>query len=40
MQKRLRSLEQLVPFAKNINQIFTRMHAGDIEGRIVIDFQK
>ena len=25
---------------ENINQIFTRMHAGDIEGRIVIDFQK
>ncbi len=25
---------------ENINQIFARMHAGDIEGRIVIDFQK
>ena len=24
---------------ENINQIFARMHAGDIEGRIVIDFQ-
>jgi propanol-preferring alcohol dehydrogenase len=25
---------------ENINQIFTRMRAGDIQGRIVIDFQK
>jgi len=25
---------------ENINQIFARMHAGDIEGRIVIDFQR
>jgi propanol-preferring alcohol dehydrogenase len=25
---------------ENINQVFARMHAGDIEGRIVIDFQK
>ena len=25
---------------ENINRIFARMHAGDIEGRIVIDFQK
>ena len=25
---------------ENINQIFARMHAGDIDGRIVIDFQK
>ena len=25
---------------ENINQIFARMHAGDIQGRIVIDFQK
>jgi propanol-preferring alcohol dehydrogenase len=25
---------------EKINQIFARMHAGDIEGRIVIDFQK
>ena len=25
---------------ENINQIFARMRAGDIDGRIVIDFQK
>jgi alcohol dehydrogenase, propanol-preferring len=25
---------------ENINQIFARMHAGDIDGRIVIDFQQ
>jgi alcohol dehydrogenase, propanol-preferring len=25
---------------ENINDIFARMHAGDIQGRIVIDFQK
>ena len=25
---------------ENINRIFARMHAGDIEGRIVIDFQR
>ena len=25
---------------ENINKVFARMHAGDIEGRIVIDFQK
>ena len=25
---------------ENINKIFARMHAGDIQGRIVIDFQK
>jgi propanol-preferring alcohol dehydrogenase len=24
---------------ENINDIFARMHAGDIQGRIVIDFQ-
>jgi propanol-preferring alcohol dehydrogenase len=25
---------------ENMNQVFARMRAGDIEGRIVIDFQK
>jgi alcohol dehydrogenase, propanol-preferring len=25
---------------ENINNIFARMHAGDFQGRIVIDFQK
>lgn len=25
---------------ENINSIFARMHQGDIQGRIVIDFQK
>ena len=25
---------------ENINDIFSRMHAGDIQGRVVIDFQK
>jgi propanol-preferring alcohol dehydrogenase len=25
---------------ESINEIFARMHAGDIQGRIVIDFQK
>jgi propanol-preferring alcohol dehydrogenase len=25
---------------ENINQVFARMRAGDIDGRIVIDFQK
>lgn len=24
----------------NINDVFARMHQGDIEGRVVIDFQK
>jgi propanol-preferring alcohol dehydrogenase len=25
---------------ENINRIFARMHAGDIQGRIVIDFRQ